>query len=414
MSNRQPENESSASNREYKETRAKLTYRWDRIRGIGAGINEAVVGTFILYIAIKVYEAPNASKAFLMSAGSIGMLMTPIFLWFATRLNVFCNRACAFYTAFTAFTLTVTLFTNNLETYLICAMIALFLSPQGAVMMMQIYAKNYESGERGRRLSSFQMISHASVILTVYFCGKALDADLAYYKWVLFCSVLGFALASLSYSRMPSDRLSMPAGHRPWHNFSLLWKDKTFGLLLVIWLTIEMGNFMTMPIRMEYLVNSQYGINLSGTQAGMLLKSIPLILSFITVKFWGAFFDRFNYIKTRLLASCCMAVSIGLFFASESLTWLIISSVLFGIAEGGGRLVASLWITKVAPNDKVANYLSVYTAASGIRGIIAPFSGYALLSATSPQVVGVAAIAIIAIASLFLAFKSKGFEQRDH
>ncbi len=408
------QNKKEDSAEELKKTRAKTTYRWDRIRGIGAGINEAIIGTFMLYIAIKVYDAPNASKAFLMSAGSIGMLMTPIFLWIATHLKVYCNRACSFYTAFTAFTLTVTLFTNNLETYLVCAMTVLFLSPQGAVMMMQIYAQNYDSGERGRRLSSFQMISHASVIITVYICGKALDADLSYYKWVLFSSVLGFSLASLCYSRMPSDRLVMQPGHRPWHNFSLLWKDKTFGALLIIWVTIEMGNFMTLPIRMEYLVNTKYGINLSGTQAGMLLKSIPLILSFLTVKLWGVLFDRYNFIRTRLLASVFMAVSIGLFFASETLAWLIVSSVLFGIAEGGGRLVASLWITKVAPNDKVSNYLSVYTVASGLRGIIAPFAGYALLSATSPQIVGIVAIFIIGIASATLAWKSKRFDQRDH
>ena len=77
-----------------------------------------------------------------------------------------------------------------------------------------------------------------------------------------------------------------------------------------------------------------------------------------------------------------------------------VSSVLNGFALSGGMIIWSLWVTKIAPNDKVPAYMSAHSAASGLKGLIAPTAGYAVLSFKDPMAVGMTAAGLMVLSCI--------------
>jgi hypothetical protein len=55
-----------------------------------------------------------------------------------------------------------------------------------------------------------------------------------------------------------------------------------------------------------------------------------------------------------------------------------IAAVIFGISNAGGDVAWSLWVTKFAAPERVADYMSVHTFFTGVRGVLAPFAGFYL------------------------------------
>ena len=68
-----------------------------------------------------------------------------------------------------------------------------------------------------------------------------------------------------------------------------------------------------------------------------------------------------------------------------------------GMAFGGGRIFWSLWVTKIAPEEKASSYMSIHMALTGLRGTLAPFIGYAILSHSTPSSVGIAGMVLILV-----------------
>jgi hypothetical protein len=50
----------------------------------------------------------------------------------------------------------------------------------------------------------------------------------------------------------------------------------------------------------------------------------------------------------------------------------LIGMILLGVSFSGGNVAWSLWVTKIAPPDLVADYMAVHTFMTGLRGIVAP------------------------------------------
>lgn len=57
-------------------------------------------------------------------------------------------------------------------------------------------------------------------------------------------------------------------------------------------------------------------------------------------------------------------------------------------------------MTKVAPDEKVASYMSIHMALTGLRGTLAPFLGYWMLSQASPAAVAYLGMGLIAVSML--------------
>jgi MFS family permease len=81
---------------------------------------------------------------------------------------------------------------------------------------------------------------------------------------------------------------------------------------------------------------------------------------------------------------------------------LVLGAVVFGIGLAGGDVAWNLWVTKFAPPERVADYMSVHTFFTGLRGLVAPLVAFHLAAHTSLPVMGGISAALIVVASAIL------------
>jgi len=86
----------------------------------------------------------------------------------------------------------------------------------------------------------------------------------------------------------------------------------------------------------------------------------------------------------------------------DGLWALYIGIGLHGVAKAGGNVAWSLWVTKFASADNVAEYMSVHTFLTGCRGVIAPFIAFPLAASIGPAWVGAIGAFLIFVATAML------------
>lgn len=371
--------------------RAKKTYLYDCLRGPFNMIVYTGLMTLAILISIRYHDAPNWVKSFICSGESIGRSITPITLYLGFCLAIPTARLAAIYMVATAICLLVTAFAPGLLIYTIAIILAYIIFAQPLQLMVQIYSKNYTASERGSRVSTMFVISLIVGAISSRFFGKWLDIDIEHYRWQFVILAASAAISAFFLLKIPSTPLDKESTGNPWQNFSLIWKDRLFGWMILAYIMLGIGTAMTVPIRIEYMANPLYKVNASNLNITLINVVIPSISMIASTKIWGIVFDRINFIKTRLLVNACFIISFLTFFTSTNLIMLGLSAIMQGVATGGGMIIWTLWVTKIAPNEKVPAYMSAHTATSGLKGLIAPAFGYTILSFHNPISVGVTA-----------------------
>ncbi|MFP4157214.1 MAG: MFS transporter [Opitutales bacterium] len=376
---------------------ASATFRRDLLKAPAYGILEAGWAAFALVVAIRYFDASETHKAFIAGAGPIGFLVAPLTLSLAASLRARPSIACMVVFALSGFLLIGASLGATLLFFTLFAVISQMAAVQHGPLMLQIYTENYASNERGSRMTSPFILTAAFSILFAYFGGALLDWKIAAYP-ALFLVMAGAALiAAYACFGMPSSALSREHVGNPWQNISLIWKDRFFGYLLGSWMLLGLGNLVALPVRIDYLARPEYGIHADNTTIALLMVIIPAATRILSTKIWGRLFDRLHFVTTRNLLNLFFLLSIGLFFFSQNLILLGLAMSLQGVAMGGGKIIWNLWVTKIAPDKKAASYMSVHMALTGLRGTLAPFLGYWILSQSSPSVVAYFGMSLISV-----------------
>ncbi|MFP4166003.1 MAG: MFS transporter [Opitutales bacterium] len=379
---------------------ARTTYRLDLSRSLFYGVLEAGWMTFALVVAIRAFDAPESFKALIAGSGPLGLLLAPAVLFVAARMRARPAPAAACLFLGAAVLLTgATLAQSFLlfAGFIICSHMS---GIQYNSLMLQIYADNYRSSERGSRLGAPFILTALSSILFSLAGGRILDADIGYYRIIFAIMVLAALACAVSTVRIPSTPLSTANVGNPWQSISLIWKDKFFGYLLGTWMFMGLGNLITIPIRVEYLAAPKFGINADNTTIAFLVLVVPATTRILSTRMWGSVFDRLNFVTTRNLLNCFLLLGIALFFFTSNLILLTLGMACAGIAMGGGKIFWSLWVTKIAPSEKASSYMSVHMALTGLRGALAPFVGYWILANGNPASVAVVGLVMITVATL--------------
>ncbi|MGC6424132.1 MAG: MFS transporter [Lentimonas sp.] len=379
------------------QSNAEQTYRYDKLRAPFYGILEAGWSAFALVIAIRYFEAPEKFKALIAGAWPMGFLLTPITLYLVAKLRKQPHLACALMFGVSAVLMVGATFAQSLLLYTLLIMLAQLATAQQGPLMLQIYAENYTAKERGGRMTVPFILTAICTVPFSYFGGLLLDTSIDYYR-ILFVVITLAALASAYAAyRMPSKPMSTEHVGNPWQNLSLLWEDRLFGFLCGSWMLLGLGNLITLPIRIEYLANPDYGVNANNTTIGLLIIVVPAIARILGTKLWGRLFDNMHLISTRNLLNVFFVLSIGFFFFSTNIIMLTLGMAFLGFAMGGGKIIWSLWVTKIAAEEKASSYMSIHMALTGLRGSMAPFIGYWILSQSAPAHVAVIGMALIVV-----------------
>ena len=357
----------------------RRTYFWDKLRGASQGVLETGYMGLTLVIAIEVFEAPNEIKSLIAAANPMGMIITPLtlgfFAWLSRPANIIASNL--FYLS--ALCTALAAFSPSLNVYLVLLILAAMFGTQSVPMMAHIYAENYPPDKRGTYFSTSFMFSVAATFIFSLVFGKLLDLNIANFSWVL----VGLSVASLSgglaMRRMPSSPIHQQSTQNPIRNIGYAFTDWKFGIMLLSWMFLGLGNLMANPLRIEYLLQPKYGVVTTISMVSFLTLGLPAICRFLSVKFWGILFDRIDFMILRMIVNTLQMFSILIFFSTKNLWILGCACALNGIAMGGGSLSWNLWVTKFAPKEKTAAYMSVHTFLTGIRGFAAPFLGFYLL-----------------------------------
>jgi MFS family permease len=363
--------------------RTRKTYFYELWRAGTAGILETAGSTFLLTIAMRAFSAGAFAKAAVAGAGSVGLLLSPVVVSFVTNKRWRTSRAAARILTVGSVSFFLAAAAPVLPVFVACSVVGMASASAIIPLLTQMYQDNYPEKERGRRFSRTVMIRIAMAALFSKLAGDALSGGhIEGFRWLLvvFGGALGFA--SFCLARCPTEPISQDGGAHPLRALRFARDDKVFRHTLICWMLMGFANLMMLPLRIEYLANEKYhpGQVLSVKMIALLTGVIPNLARLVLSPVWGHLFDRVNFFALRATLNVGFAIGILAFFTTNSFWGLIAGAVVYGISNAGGDVAWSLWVTKLAPPDRVADYMSVHNFLTGVRGVLAPAVAFALVS----------------------------------
>jgi MFS family permease len=385
----------------------RITYHYEKWRALAAGILEAAASIFLLLITVRWYDAGAYAKALVAGGGSVGSLLGP---WLVLRVENAgwpVSKATARLAAIGAISFLMMAVVPVLPVFVLGSIVSLTTISAAIPLMTQIYQENYPERERGKLFSRTMMLRIGTTALFSDLAGRLLSGHISRFRYllVIFAAASGFGAFCLS--RCPSRPLSDSGGTHPFHAFRFLREDRIFRQTIISWMFLGFATLMMAPLRVEYLANPRYGVRVHGNvlTAGMvalITGVIPNVARLALNPVWGRLFDRMNFFVLRITLNFGFMLGILSFFTTGSLTGLVVGAILFGVSNAGADVAWSLWVTKFAPPQRVADYMSVHIFFTGLRGLAAPLVAFCLVSRLQPQLLGWISVGLIVIACLFL------------
>ncbi len=381
----------------------ELTYLYERWRAVTAGIIETAGATFLLLIAVKWFKAEAFSKGLVAGGGSIGLLLTPWLVVFVARSGLPAARVAGHLSMLGGLVLLVMAVAPSLPVFVMGSVLSMATAAMAVPLMTQIYQENYPSAIRGRLFSRTIMIRIAAAALFSDLAGRFLSGGrLHLFQWLLVFFACAFIFAAFCLYRCPSRPLTVAGGTHLLRAWSCLREDRVFFRTLICWMLMGFANLMMFPMRVEYLANPKYGLALSIAMIALYTGVIPNLARLVLSPVWGWLFDHMNFFMLRVVLNMGFALGILTFFMSTSATGLVLGALVFGISNAGGDVAWNLWVTKFAPPDRVADYMSVHTFFTGVRGMLAPLVAFHLLNGMTMGQLGILSTGLIVAASMML------------
>ncbi|MEM1159084.1 MAG: MFS transporter [Verrucomicrobiota bacterium] len=358
---------------------ARTTYFYERWRAVGAGVVETLAATFFLLIVIEYYQADAPVQAVVAASHAVGLLLSPLLTFMARSARIPVSHLCALQILIGAMALAVYLILPSLASFVTGGIVASVVVTGSVPLLTQIYQQNYDQQQRGALFSSANGIKVMAVALFSAGAGWALRDDLTQVPLYVTALVMAMLFSAYCLWRVPSQPLAPRAGHFPYQSLGLLARNRDFRWLILVWMFMGFGNLMMVPLRTIFLVDEQFGLEYSPLRVALLTGVIPAVTMFCFTRMWGMLFDRMNFFVLRFILNLLFVVSILFYFLVAQFWALVLGSFLLGLAFSGGAIAWSLWVTKVAPPDEVADYMSVHTCMTGVRALIAPLVSVPLI-----------------------------------
>ena len=296
------------------------------------------------------FHADSFSKAVIAGGGAFGLVISPWIVSAVANLGWPTSKAASRLAAIGAGSFLVAALFPFLPVYVIACVCGMSASSAIIPLLTQMYQENYPESERGRRFSRTLMIRIATAAIFSQVAGKALTGRIEQFPWLLLIFAGAFASASFCLARCPTRKLTRSAGTHPFRALSFVRHDPLFRLTLICWMLMGFATLMMQPLRVEYLANPKYKMELTVGMIAMLTGVIPNIARLVLSPIWGWLFDHVNFFVLRVTLNMGFALGILSFFTSDSLKGLIFAAVIFGISNAGGDVA---WYDRLEVGDVV-------------------------------------------------------------
>ncbi|MBL9135950.1 MAG: MFS transporter [Verrucomicrobiales bacterium] len=368
--------------------RTTLTYRLERWRAMTSGILETAGTTFLLLIAVRWHHAGAIAKALVAAGSSVGLLLTPFVVTYVTRRALTPSIAACRILTVGAVAFLIPLIFDWLPLFVLGSVIGMTTVSAVIPLLTHMYQLNYPSEIRGRLFSRTVMIRILTAAVFARLAGEFLSGDLSRFRWLLLVFGMAAAMAAVLLRRCPTTAIEDAGGEHPLRALRFVREDAVFRRTLIAWMLMGFANLMMLPLRVEYLAADRYGLRLPPDQIALYTAVIPNVARLILSPVWGWVFDRMNFFGLRVVLNLGFMIGILSFFTTQSTVGLWVGAIVYGISNAGGDVAWSLWVTKFAPPDRVADYMSVHTAFTGLRGVLAPMTAFLLAGWVSLPMLG--------------------------
>ncbi|MDZ4289257.1 MAG: MFS transporter [Prosthecobacter sp.] len=388
----------------------RQTFRNELWRSLPAGVIDTMATTFGMLIAVRVFHLGDLAKSIFLSATS-GGLMTSLFvvpLLLRARSTI-ARTAAKVQILGGVFMAMAALFPKSPVMFIAGLSLGLFCFSMQIPLLTQIYRLNYPESARGKLFALTGVSRAATGMGFGFFGGWLLGVDLDNYVWLLWAfAASGFLSGWWTYG-LPaiSWETSETPNARLWSALHWVREDRDFRTLLISWMMMGVGNLIAACLFVEYLANPRHGINLPEQTVAWIAGVVPVIFRMLCSYPWGLIYDRVGLFKVRSILNVIFAAAILTFFLGHSITAWTVGMALWGVANAGGNVTWGLWVTKLAPKHAVAEYMSVHTFLTGLRGLIAPYIAFAAINYVSFPTLSVLCSIGIVGASAFITARAR-------
>ena len=357
----------------------KKAFWIEMIRSGPMGMLEFLFVPLAGLVALKYYNASDWQKAFLLAISEAGLIATFIIVPLIRRLKWQATHAAAIFSLLGAGGIAFTAaYSDSLISYMAGLGFAFFILMLPLPLITQIYRTNFPEAKRGKILATASILRGIIGIAFAWKAGQWIDSGIENFKpllWVFVCVSLFNAIAFWLMPKVETAKGST----NPFSAFKWLKRDKKFRTLIVSWMLMGLGNLTALKIWTEYFANDQYGNGFSAFEVTLLTFIIPASVKILFTYPWGWLFDRMNFYLLRIILNVVFGAAIIVVFYGQSFWVIAIGTGLQGLAFAGGSIAWMLWVTKIAPPEHTAEYMSIHTFTTGLRGVIAPALGFYLL-----------------------------------
>ncbi len=382
-------------------TDEKRTWLIDTIRQSTDGIIITLIDSVFIIIAIRYFSVGDFWKGLIASSKFIGFLLSSPLIGLLNRTNISRSRILFLLTIAAAITLTVGTVVQNGMAYAIAVTLCSAAFHLRQPFFTDLYGEIYHHKKRARRISHGAGFNLIVTLCSGLGCGYILDLNLSWWRWINLAAISVLIVSAFLLARLPGTKPS-PRSESWLHAMTLPFRDLRFVYVQFCWMFIGFANLCTIPLRAVYLAEPERGLGISPFIATLILVVIPSGFQLIFNRFSATLYHRLSFPAMRIYINLIFAVGVPLCFLTESLPVIIISAMLMGIGLSGSLFLWQLWVTRIVGAGEVRLYQSAHALLSGMRGILAPFIGFAILKEFTFQQIGFISGSMALISSLFV------------
>jgi len=386
------------------------TFRNELWRSLPAGVLDTLTATFGMLVAVRVFHMGPMAKAAFLAATSGGMVTSLFVVPLLLRSRSTIARTAAKVQMLGGACMGLSAaFPHSPELYLAGLSVGLFCFSMQIPLMTQIYRMNYPEEVRGKLYSITGVTRAGAAVLFGFAAGWWLDLELEHYTWLLWAYSLSGIISGLWTYGLPAAAWVPDSNAQTslWSAWRWVRLDHDFRTLLISWMMMGIGNLAAACLFVEYLANPVHGIDLPEKQVALITCVVPVLARLLFSYPWGIIYDRYHLFAVRSALNVFFAAGILCFYLGGTVFWWTFGMALWGMANAGGNVTWSLWVTKLAPKHAVAEYMSVHTFLTGARGLVAPFLAFAMLKVMSFQSFAIICGASVLSASAFITVRAR-------
>ena len=358
--------------------------------------------TFGLFIAIRHFDAGYLTKSLIGAAPFMGMFLSLILVHYAARTGFKKSILGAAPAVVCGVCLLGASQANTLWGFSLLVVLSFIALNSLSPFLTSIYSDNYPEGQRGVFFSKSLMLTVAVSATFGFLASLLLNFDIENYHLIFIFLGLAALIKAWAIYSMPTRNIEPNTHDHPLGNLKYAFKDKEFGYVLLTWFIMGFANLWVLPLRVDYVTSSTYGIEGSAMFVAIIITVIPDFMRLVFIPLWARLFDKMNFIVLRMILNTTFGLGIALFFLTKDTYIIAAGSALIGIAFAGGSVAWNLWVTKYSPPGKVTAYMSVHVGLTGIRGTIGPLVGFWAVGYLGPFNIGMISFALMIVATVML------------